>query len=130
MFKSVIGAATVFKGRFRKSQENSRRPNSPWRKNRITRSRARESSTIRSPGMPGRLRPQSWIGSSTTRSHSPARVKKAAATTAPVVDPNPPTTMMISRLKVRKKVKSDGEMVVMRWASSPPPTPKQKALRT
>ena len=42
-----------------------------------------------------------------------------AAMMEPVMLPSPPATMMIRRLKVRKKVKSTGEIVVMRWASRP-----------
>src|SRR5208282_3526250 len=111
--QELHGLSSHFRRPSRRSQENSRRPNRPRRKKRITSSRARESSTRRSPGMPGKSRPQSRVGSSTTRSHSPARVKKTAATTAPVVEPRPPTTMMM-----------------IRWARRPPPAPRKKALKT
>ena len=81
---------------------------------------------MRMPGIPGMGRPRITCGSSTTLSHSPAAVNRQADSTAPVVEPNPPTTMMIRRLKVRKKVKRLGEMVVMRCARSAAAHPKKE----
>jgi len=100
----------------------------PWRAKIMMKMRMHEKMTMRMPGMPGiSVKPRS-MGSSTNRSHSPPQVKRKAPRTAPVVLPRPPITMMIRRLNVRKKVKSVGEIVVIRWASRPPPIPWKKPL--
>ena len=107
------------------SQETSLPPMIPRRAKIITTIRISAKMTIRMPGIPGISRGPREKGSSTTRRASPPRTKRTEEMTLPVVLPNPPMTMMISRLKVRKNVKSTGEMVVIKWARRPPATPSK-----
>jgi len=83
--------------------------------------------TMRMPGNSGDFQRAKEKGS--RQSAGPHRPGQKGSRRLPNRDrPNPPTTMMISKLKVKKKVKSPGEMVVIKWASSPPATPPKKPL--
>jgi hypothetical protein len=102
----------------------------PRRAKMITSMRMMLKITIRIPGIPGMVKGPRLKGLSTTRRASPPQLKRTAPITAPVVLPSPPTTMMISKLKVKKNVNNVGDIVVIRWANRPPDTPEKKALTT
>lgn len=75
----------------------------PFRAKTITVTRSNEKMTMRMPGIPGTSSGPREKGSSTIRRASPPRINKTAEIAEPVIDPNPPTTMMISKLKVKKR---------------------------
>ncbi len=95
-------------------QENSFRPMIPWRAKIITPTRMMAKITMRIPGIPGISSGPSDRGSSTIRRNSLPKTMMTEAMTEPVVLPNPPTTTIINRLKVRKNVKRTGEIVVIK----------------
>lgn len=91
------------------SQFNSLLPMIPRRAKRMTSMRSRLKMTILMPGIPGMITKPRSMGFSTIRRASPPQAKSIAPMTAPVVLPSPPTTIMISRLNVRRKVKRVGK---------------------
>ena len=81
---------------------SSFRPIIPLRAKSITRIKITEKTTILRPGIAGVVCPKIFIGSSKNLSHSDPPITKIVPIIAPVVEPRPPSTMMIRRNAAKK----------------------------